>query len=107
MKKISFWIALLAPVALLAGCATSGRNYQTDVDSLNARMTALQGQLSAKDQEISALQSKMNDERLAREASGSALRNAESEKQALTQQINSTSKSSASKNTGAGSEYLK
>ncbi len=107
MKKISFWIALLAPVALLAGCATSGRNYQTDVDSLNARMTALQGQLSAKDQEISALQSKMNDERLAREASESALRNAESEKQALTQQINSTSKSGSSKSSVAGSEYLK
>ncbi len=104
MKKISFWIAFLAPMALLAGCATSGRNYQTDVDSLNARVTALQGQLSAKDQEISTLQGKMDDERLAREASESALRNAESEKQAL---LSAASKSSASKSSTAGSEYLK
>ncbi len=107
MKKISFWIAFLAPIALLTGCATTGRNHQADVDSLNARMSALQGQLSAKDQEISALQSKMNDERLAREASEAALRNADNEKQALSQQINTASKSSDSKYSGAGSEYLK
>ena len=39
--------AVLACAVLLAGCATTGgRNYQTDIDALNARVTALQGQLA-------------------------------------------------------------
>ncbi len=106
MKKISFLAVLLVPFTFLMGCATSGRNHQNaDINSLNARVNALEGQLSAKDQEISSLQSKMNDERLAREASESALRNAENEKLALAKQA--ASASSVSKSAVAGSEYLK
>lgn len=59
---------------LLAGCATTGRNHQADIDALNARITALGGQLAAKDQEMAALQNQVSDERMAREAAESALR---------------------------------
>ena len=45
--------ALLLTV-LLAGCATS-RNYQPDIDSLNAKVDSLQEQLQAKNKEIGAL----------------------------------------------------
>jgi outer membrane murein-binding lipoprotein Lpp len=65
---------LILTSALLAGCATTGPNRQTDIDALNARVTALQGQLAGKDQEIAALQNQVNDERMAREAAESALR---------------------------------
>ena len=76
-------------VALLAGCATTTgtRNYQTDIDSLNARVSALQGQLSAKDQEIAALQNKMNEQDSARASAEAALRNAENEKRALADRL--------------------
>ena len=39
---------------LAAGCATS-RNYQPDIDALNAKVDALQTQLQAKNKEIGAL----------------------------------------------------
>lgn len=39
---------------LAAGCATS-RNYQPDIDALNAKVDALQNQLQAKNREIGAL----------------------------------------------------
>jgi chromosome segregation ATPase len=57
----------------MAGCAT-GRSNQADIDALNARVTALQGQLASKDQQLSTLQNQVNDERMAREAAESALR---------------------------------
>ena len=61
----------------LAGCATTpARNYQPDIDSLNAKLSAMQGQLAEKDTEISSLKSQVEDERLARQAAESALRNA-------------------------------
>ena len=59
----------------LMGCATTGgRNYQTDIDALNARVSALQGELSEKDSEISGLKNQVEDERLARQAAETALR---------------------------------
>lgn len=58
---------------MVAGCAT-GRSNQADIDALNARVTALQGQLAAKDQEMSALQNQLSDERMAREAAESAMK---------------------------------
>ena len=74
---------IVAAALLLAGCATTGgRNYQSDIDSLNAKVSALQGQLSAKDQEISSLQSQVNDERMAKEAAEAAARRADDEKRA-------------------------
>ena len=76
------WGGVILSAVLLTGCAT-GRNYQTDIDSLNARINALQGQLAAKDQEIFTLQGQVNDERLAHEAAETALRNAENQKRAL------------------------
>ncbi len=78
---------LLPALFLISGCATTGRNYQTDVDALNARVSALQGQLAAKDQEINSLQNQANDQRLAREASEAALHNAENEKRMLADQL--------------------
>lgn len=68
---------LLASVVFVSGCATTGgRNYQADIDSLNAKVAALQGQLDEKDQKISSLQTQSNEQKTAREA-------AEAEKQAL------------------------
>lgn len=74
---------LMLPVAfLMAGCATTGRNYQTDIDALNARVSSLQGQLAAKDQEI-------NDQRLARESTETAMRDAEKERRLLSSRLES------------------
>ena len=80
-KKIQGW-AVLAGVVFLTGCATTGgRNYQTDIDALNARVTALQGQLAAKDQEISGLQTQVSDQRMAKEAAEAALKMQNTESQ--------------------------
>jgi len=40
---------------LVAGCATT-RNYQPDIDSLNAKLESLENQLSMKNKEIGGLQ---------------------------------------------------
>lgn len=40
---------------MAAGCATS-RNYQPDIDSLNAKVESLQNQVSDKNREIGGLQ---------------------------------------------------
>lgn len=89
------WVVLGA--VMLAGCATGGRNYQTDIDSLNARVSALQGQLAAKDQELNALQNEMGDQKSARETAEAALRKAESERLIMAEQLENSSKKSASK----------
>ena len=73
---------LIGTLFLMAGCATTGRNYQTDIDALNARISALQGELATKDHEI-------NDQRMAREAAEAALHNAENEKRTLSSQLES------------------
>ena len=64
---------------LLSGCAT-GRNYQTDIDSLNARISTLQGQLAAKDEEISRLQNQEAQQQ-------TALTQAETGKQMLSEKL--------------------
>ena len=88
MFKRAQGLAVLAGAVLLAGCATTGgRNYQTDIDALNARVTALQGQLAAKDQEISTLQSQISDQRMASDAAQTAMHKAEDDKRALEQQL--------------------
>ena len=52
IKNLSFFILM---ALLVAGCAT-GRNYQPDINSLNSKISNLQGQLDAKNREIAALQ---------------------------------------------------
>lgn len=73
--RSKYFLGIALGSLLLAGCATT-RSNQADIDALNARLNALQGQLASKDQEISALQNQVNDERMAREAAESALRSA-------------------------------
>ena len=82
--------AVLACAVFLAGCATTGgRNYQTDIDALNARVTALQGQLASKDQEIAALQSQVSDQRMAKDAAETAMRKTEEDRRDLADQLRS------------------
>ena len=72
------WGGILLSAFILTGCATTGnKNYQGDIDALNARLTALQGQLAEKDQEISSLQAQVSDERMAKEAAEAAMHRAE------------------------------
>ena len=59
VRKKGFLVFLALTVLSLTGCAT-GRNYQADIDALNSRIAALQGQLDARDQEGRRLQSDLN-----------------------------------------------
>ena len=88
-KRTRFWMISGAVIFLITGCATTGRNYQSDIDSLNSRIASLQAQLSEKDQEISKLQNQLGDQQ-------TALSKAESEKHSLLDKLNAeTSKQSA------------
>lgn len=78
-KRVTTLSVLLIAAGLSAGCAT-GRNYQTDIDMLNARVSTLQAQLSEKDQEISRLQGQLDGQQ-------SALSQAESEKRMLADKL--------------------
>ena len=64
-KKVYFMALLMMGMFAVSGCATTGRNNQADMDALNSKLSALEGQLSAKDQEISRLEGQMNDQRTA------------------------------------------
>ena len=82
MSKRNVGGFLLAAL-VLTGCATtSGRTNQTELDALNARVAALEGQLAEKDRAIS-------DEKMAREAAEAAMRRSESENQRLAGQLQS------------------
>ena len=83
MRSAGKFIFVGALLLGAAGCATDSR-YETDINSLNARISSQQGQLAAKDEELTRLQSQLNDERNARQA---ALAQAESEKQALSKKL--------------------
>ena len=80
-KKINWLSATFLSVLFLSGCATT-RNYQPELDSLNSRITTLQGQLSEKDQEIVKLQNQLGDRQ-------TELKQAESEKHDLTDKLSS------------------
>ena len=83
LKRNVSGLLLTALVVLTAGCATTGgRSTQTDMDALNARVAALEGQLAAKDQELSSLKGQMADQSTAREA-------AENERKRLAAQLES------------------
>lgn len=61
MKKTFALYGILAMLLTLTpGCGT-GRNYQSDIDSLNSRVASLQSQLAAKDEEISSLKNREGD----------------------------------------------
>ena len=80
--KINFSVLALLGVLVISGCAT-GRSSQTDIDSLNAKISALQGQLSSKDEEIARLQSQMGGQQ-------AALSAAEEEKRQLSEKLQNT-----------------
>ena len=80
LSAFAGWLLVFGlPAFFLAGCAT-GRDYQADIDAMNSKIAALQGQLTAKDQEISGLQNQMRDEEAARVQ-------AENEKRALAEKL--------------------
>ena len=74
-------LVTMAILVVVSGCAT-GRNYQSDIDALNSRITALQGQLSAKEEEIARLQSQVSTQQL-------TLGQAEAEKKTLNDKLDS------------------
>ena len=84
LKKIN--CGMLGIVALLAvnGCAT-GRNYQADMDALNAKISALQGQVVSKEDELSRLRSEVSESESSQRA---ALAKAESENRVLNERLN-------------------
>jgi chromosome segregation ATPase len=88
--KSGSWGWVLLGSALLAGCATGGRNYQTDIDALNARVNALQGQLAAKDQELDKLQDQIKKQRSDRDAAQDALQKTKNDLAALQSQPKKT-----------------
>jgi predicted nucleic acid-binding Zn-ribbon protein len=86
MKNKKYFAFLILLVALsTTGCAT-GRSYQSDLDTLNSRISALQSEMSAKDGEIAGLRAQLS--------SGDSAKNAElarleSENRALSDRLNS------------------
>ena len=60
MKNLPAWI-MTAGFLFVAGCATAPqRDYSGDIDSLNAKVSSLQNELSAKDAEMAKLESQMS-----------------------------------------------
>ncbi len=76
-------LAVIVSILFIAGCATTGRNQQTDIDALNARLTALQGELAEKDAEIAKLKGGLEEQAGRREAAEAALQRAEEDRRAL------------------------
>ena len=85
---------LLAVSVMVSGCATT-RNYQGDIDALNAKVATLEGQLSEKEAELARLQNQIRDEESARQQ-------AENEKRALSEKLeNALAQRAAAKATKA------
>ena len=60
-KKTSLWVLAGFGMLAIAGCATgSGRNYDSEINSLNSRMASLQAQLSQAESEKQALANKLD-----------------------------------------------
>ncbi len=84
---------------ILAGCATTGsggRSSQADIDTLNQRVAALQGQLSEKDAEIAKMQNQMREDTVAMQQVESDKRALAEKLDAATAELNSSKKSSRS-----------
>jgi|GEM_PF-3645488 len=74
-------VFLLGALIVLAGCATTGgRDYQSDIDMLNSRITVLQGEMASKDGEIARLQGQLAEQR-------ASLAEADSQKRDLMMQL--------------------
>jgi len=82
-KKIGSWLFITA-LLFISGCAT-GRNYQTDIDALNSRVSSLQGELSQKDQEIARLQGQSSQQQ-------AALAQAEADRRMMGDKLDATMK---------------
>lgn len=76
---VKLFPVLLASALVVSGCATT-RNYQGDIDTLNAKVSSLEGQLSEKEAELARLQNQIRDEENARVQ-------AENEKRALSERL--------------------
>ena len=57
MEKKALRFAAVLALGMFSGCATSERNVQPNIDALNAKVSLLQGQLTAKEDENTRLQS--------------------------------------------------
>lgn len=79
-KNVWGWLLVVGALTT-AGCAT-GRDYQTDIDALNSKVTALQGLISQKDEEIEKLKTEAREESVAR-------MQAESERRRLSEKLDS------------------
>jgi len=78
-----FLPAVFLGALIFSGCATtSSRNYQPDIDALNARISTLQGQLSSKEEELSRTQNQLRDQ-------DTRLGQAEAEKRILSEKLDS------------------
>ena len=84
MKKINFVIFGLCVMLAVNGCAT-GRNYQADLDALNAKISALQGEISSRDEELTHLRSQVSQSEASQRE---ALAQAESENRKLNEKLN-------------------
>ncbi len=83
-KRTYLVVIVLVGLAVISGCATT-RNYQGDIDSLNARISSLQNEVSAKDQEISKMQGQLGEQQ-------NALSQAETDKRLLNEKLDTTLK---------------
>ena len=84
MPRQANFIVAVGVLFLITGCATT-KNYQPDIDSLNSRITALQAQLSEKDQQIVKLKNQLGSQQ-------SELKQAESEKRELMDKLSAASR---------------
>jgi chromosome segregation ATPase len=96
MTRKPFFAAFAVFALAVSGCATTGRNYQTDIDSLNARITSLQAQIAEKDSEIAKLQNQMKEEEFARQQAESERRELNDRLSAAMSELESSKRAKAS-----------
>ena len=85
LKKINLGLLGLCVLLTTTGCAT-GRNYQADLDALNAKISALQGEISSRDEELAHLRSQVSQSETSQRE---ALAQTESENRKLNEKLNS------------------
>lgn len=79
-KKSLLGLVSVAVMVVLAGCAT-GRNYESDINALNAKVNSLQSQVSSKDEELAKLQNQLKNQEMSNAQS-------ETERRALNDRLN-------------------
>ena len=82
MFKKSHWAVMITlSIVLASGCATTpSRDYQPELNSLNAKIADLQNQLAVKDTEMARLHGEMGNQT-------AALKQVEADKQSLNQKL--------------------